>query len=136
VERPVWLDRGARRRRSPHEAAALDPLVIDALEHRGEWITFDCRLTRTRAAIAAASAGHYREGEEVFRSALEAAEELDLRIEAADVRRLLAGMLLQRAGEGDAAEAGRLLDEASASYARMGMLRFRRARPLDAVDRR
>jgi class 3 adenylate cyclase len=106
------------------EAAALHPLVIDALEHRGEWITFDCRLTRTRAAIAAASAGRYREGEEVFRSALEAAEELDLRIEAADVRRLLAGLLLERAGDGDAAEAGRLLDEASASYARMGMLRF------------
>ena len=106
------------------EAAALHPLVVDALEHRGEWITFDCRLTRTRAAIAAASAGRYEEAEEVFRSALEAADELDLRIEAADVRRLLAGMLLERAGDDDAAEAGRLLDEASASYARMGMLRF------------
>jgi tetratricopeptide (TPR) repeat protein len=115
------------------EAAALHPLVIDALERRGEWITFDCRLTRTRAAIAAASAGRFEEAEERFRSALAAAEELTLGIEAADVRRLLAGLLLGRAG-GDAQEAGRLLDEASASYARMGMPRFealaRSMRPL------
>ena len=37
------------------EAAALYPLVLDAIEHRGEWVTFDGRLTQTRAAIAAAA---------------------------------------------------------------------------------
>jgi hypothetical protein len=73
----------------------LHPLVVDAMEHRGEWITFDCRLTRTRAAIAAAAGGRYDEAEEGFRSAIERAEELGLRIESADVRRLYAGMLLE-----------------------------------------
>lgn len=106
------------------EAAALHPLVLDALEHRGEWITFDCRLTRTRAAIAAAAGGRLDEAEEGFRSALEAAEELGLRIEGADVRRLYAGMLLERGGDGDAELAGRLLEEAAKGYAAMGMPGF------------
>ncbi|HET8820507.1 MAG TPA: hypothetical protein VFM57_03095, partial [Thermoleophilaceae bacterium] len=103
------------------EAAALEPLVLDALEHRGEWITFDCRLTRTRAAIAAHAAGRLDEAEERYRSALAAAEELGMRIERADVRRLLAELLLERARADDRDEASRLLTEAEVGYAAMGM---------------
>jgi tetratricopeptide (TPR) repeat protein len=103
------------------EAAALHPLVVDAMEHRGEWITFDCRLTRTRAAIAAAAGGRYDEAEEGFRSAIERAEELGLRIESADVRRLYAGMLLERGDPADRDTARSLLDEAAKEYAGMGM---------------
>jgi tetratricopeptide (TPR) repeat protein len=106
------------------EAAALHPVVLAALEHRGEWITFDCRLTRTRAAIAAAAGGRFDEADERFRSASEAADELGLRIEAADVRRLHAGMLLERGAGGDREAAGSLLEGAATSYATMGMPRF------------
>ena len=106
------------------EAAALYPTVLAALEHRGEWITFDCRLTRTRAGIAAAAAGRLEEAEERFGEALGAAEDLGLRIEAADVRRMLAGALLERGGEGDRQRAAGLLEDAAASYAAMGMPRF------------
>ena len=103
------------------EAAALHPLVMDALEHRGEWITFDCRLTRTRASIAAAGGGRYDEAEEGFRSAIGRAEELGLRIENADVRRLYAGMLLERGDQADRGTALGYLEEAAKEYAAMGM---------------
>ena len=106
------------------EAAALYPTVLAALEHRGEWITFDCRLTRTRAAIAAAAAGRLDEAEERFGAALEAAEDLGLRIEAADLRRMLAGALLERDRGDDRRRAADLLEDASASYGAMGMPRF------------
>jgi hypothetical protein len=103
------------------EAAALEPVVLDALQRRGEWITFDCRLTRTRAAIAAHAAGRLDDAEERYRSALGAAEELGLRIERADLRRYLAALLLERGHDRDGTEAGRLLSEAAAEYAAMGM---------------
>ena len=103
------------------EAAALEPLVLDALEHRGEWITFDCRLTRTRAAIAAHAAGRLDEASDRYRSALAGAEELGLRIERADVRRFLGDLLLERGRDDDRAEADRLFTEAAAGYAAMGM---------------
>jgi tetratricopeptide (TPR) repeat protein len=103
------------------EAAALEPLVLDALDHRGEWITFDCRLTRTRAGIGAAAAGRFDEAIERFRSALAAAEELRLRIERADVRRMLAQVLLERDGPGDRDEAIAFVQESAAEYAAMGM---------------
>lgn len=103
------------------EAAALRPLVEDALEHRGEWITFDCRLTRTRLALAAFAGGRLEEAEEHFRSAIERAEELELRIEAADVRRLYAALLSERGGEADRDTARDLLDRATREYAAMEM---------------
>jgi tetratricopeptide (TPR) repeat protein len=106
------------------EAAALSPRVLDALAHRGEWITFDCRLTRTRAAIAAHAGGRLDEAEQHFTSALAAAEELGLRIESADVRRLFAAMLLERGGTEDAARARGYLEEAVTAYAAMGMPGF------------
>jgi class 3 adenylate cyclase/tetratricopeptide (TPR) repeat protein len=103
------------------EAAALEPLVLDALEHRGEWITFDCRLTRTRAAIAAHAAGRLDDADERYRLALAAAEELSLRLETTELRRFLGELLLERGRERDRDEARRLLADAAEAYASMGM---------------
>ena len=103
------------------ESADLYPLVVDALEHRGEWITLDGRLTRTRAAIAAAAGGLWTEAESQYRFALQKAEELDHRIELADLHRFYAAMLLARDQPGDTEKARRLLADAVEQYGTLAM---------------
>ena len=103
------------------ESGALYTPVAAALEYRGEWITFDGRLTRTRAAIAAAAGRRWDEAEAHYLSALEWAEGLPHRIEVADLRRWYAAMLLQRDNPGDGERAQRLLEDAIESYRSMGM---------------
>jgi tetratricopeptide (TPR) repeat protein len=106
------------------EAADLFPLVMEALELRGEWITFDGALTGTRAAVATAAAGRYDEADRLFAAAADASRELGLRIGMADVRRLHAGMLLERGAPGDPERARAMLDEAASAYGAMGMPPF------------
>lgn len=106
------------------EAASLAPMLDEALGLGVEWVTFECRGIRTRAAIAAAAGRRWREAEEHYVGALAEAEALPSEIEVADVRRLHAQMLLDRAGPGDRERAARLLGEAAVAYSRMGMPRL------------
>jgi tetratricopeptide (TPR) repeat protein len=102
-------------------AAALAPLIAEALESVGDWITFDCRLTSTRAGIAAAAARRWDEAENHYLTALQRAEEISDRMEQADLRRLYGRLLLDRNADGDASQAQRLLAEAIERYRAMGM---------------
>src|SRR5829696_2993858 len=45
------------------DAAALSPLVEEALERGPDWISFDGRLVRTRAGVAAMAGGHWEAAE-------------------------------------------------------------------------
>lgn len=103
------------------EAGALYPLVLEALEVVGDWVTLDCRLTVTRAGIAAAAAGLWDEAERHYEHALARAEALPHRIEAADVRYLHGRMLLERGRPADCGRARALLERAAAEYRAMGM---------------
>jgi class 3 adenylate cyclase/tetratricopeptide (TPR) repeat protein len=102
--------------------AGFMPLIAEALE-LDDWISFDGRLVRTRAAIAATAARRWDEAERYFAEALELAEALGNRIEQADLRQFHARMLLDRDGPGDRAAAGALVAEAVERYRAMGMPR-------------
>jgi class 3 adenylate cyclase/tetratricopeptide (TPR) repeat protein len=103
------------------EAAALLPLLEEGLERGIDWITFDASFLKTRAAIAAAAAGRWDKAEIYYRESLERSEEMGNRIEAADVRRLWAKMLLDRNDAGDRERAADLLKLAAESYRDMDM---------------
>jgi class 3 adenylate cyclase/tetratricopeptide (TPR) repeat protein len=98
------------------QAGEFLPLVQEAIALDMEWITFDCRLLHTRAAIAAAGAGEWDQAEEHLSTALLAAEELDHRLEQADLRFLRARMLLERGREEDLAEVKASMAEAADRY--------------------
>jgi hypothetical protein len=51
------------------DAAALSPLVENALEHGPDWITFDGRLVRTRAGVAAMAGRQWEAAERHFAEA-------------------------------------------------------------------
>jgi tetratricopeptide (TPR) repeat protein len=102
------------------EAAAQYPLIVEALRS-ADWATFDCRLIQTRAGISAAAGRRWDEAEEHFRLALEAADRMPNCKEQADLRRLRAGMLLDRSEERDDERARGFLEEAIEQYRRMGM---------------
>jgi class 3 adenylate cyclase/tetratricopeptide (TPR) repeat protein len=104
-----------------HEAATLSPFVEQALQAGPEWTTFDCRLVRTRAALAAAADGRWDEAEGHFAIAEERARRTSNTVETIDLRRLHARMLVERAEPGDAARAAELLGEALTGYRRLGM---------------
>jgi class 3 adenylate cyclase/tetratricopeptide (TPR) repeat protein len=101
-------------------AAALYPLVEEALG-LGEWITFDCRLVRTRAGIAAAAARRWDEAERHYDLALEQATAIGHRIEQADIHRLRARLHAERGREGDAERATSLTAASARMYRDMGM---------------
>jgi tetratricopeptide (TPR) repeat protein len=103
------------------ETAALYPLIIDALDSVGNWITFDCRLASTRVAIAATARRQWDEAESHYVDALKRAEEIPDRMEQADVRRLHAMLLLERNDDADRGRARTLLAEAIEHYRQMGM---------------
>jgi class 3 adenylate cyclase/tetratricopeptide (TPR) repeat protein len=103
------------------QAAALSPLVDQALELGRRWITFDGRLVETRAGLAAAAARRWDEAERHFTVAREAAEQMSNRLEMADLRRLEARMLLERGHNGDHARATQMFEQALAAYRAFGM---------------
>jgi class 3 adenylate cyclase/tetratricopeptide (TPR) repeat protein len=103
------------------DAAALSPLVDNALEHGPDWINFDGRLVRTRAGVAATAGGHWEAAERHFAEAEEHAKRMNNRLEQTELRRLRAQMLLDRDGPGDRALAAELLHEALIAYRKFGM---------------
>jgi class 3 adenylate cyclase/tetratricopeptide (TPR) repeat protein len=103
------------------EAAALSPLVEMALEQGPDWISFDGRLVRTRAGMAAAAGGYWEAAERHFAIAEQHAKSMDNRLEEADLCRLRARMLLDRDSAGDRARAAEMLREALTRYNRFGM---------------
>ena len=103
------------------DAAALSPLVEMALEQGPDWISFDGRLVRTRAGMAAAAGGRWEAAERHFAIAEQHAKSMHDRLEENDLRRLHARMLLDRDSTGDRARAAELLKEAPTSYSRFGM---------------
>jgi class 3 adenylate cyclase/tetratricopeptide (TPR) repeat protein len=103
------------------EAAALAPLVEGALELDKRWISYDGRLARTRAGLAAVTARRWEEAERHFVIAREVAEQMRNRVELADLSRLHGRMLLDRGGAGDHELAAGMLQEALSAYRTFGM---------------
>jgi class 3 adenylate cyclase/tetratricopeptide (TPR) repeat protein len=101
-------------------AGGLYPMVEEALA-LGEWITFDCRLVRTRAGIAAAAARRWDEAERHYDLALEKAISIGNRIEQADIHRLRARMHAERGHEGDVERATTLIAASARRYRDLGM---------------
>jgi len=104
----------------PEDVAGFHETLQDALA-LGEWVTFDCRLVRTRAGIVAGAAGRWGEAERHFDAARETAERIGHRIEVADILRLRARMLRARGRSGDAATAETLVRESAARFRELGM---------------
>lgn len=105
-------------------AAALLPLITQALAMGHEWMALDGRLIQTRAGIAAAAARRWEQAEHHYQAALQVAEALPSRIEQADLRRLYARMLLERDQPGDRERAQTLLSKAKDAYRAIGMPRY------------
>ncbi len=103
------------------DAAALSPLVENAIEHGPDWINFDGRLVRTRAAVAATAGGSWEAAERHFAEAELHAKRMNNRLEQTELRRLRARMLLDRDDPGDRALAAELLQEALIDYRKFGM---------------
>jgi tetratricopeptide (TPR) repeat protein len=103
------------------EAATLSPLVEKALERGPDWISFDGRLVRTRAAVAAAARSDWEAAEHHFAVAQQHVKRMHNRLEETDLRRLRARMLLDRDGPGDRAPAAELLRRAFDDYRTFGM---------------
>ena len=103
------------------DAASLSPLVETALELGPDWISFDGRLVRTRAGVAAAAGGRWEAAERHFAVAHEHAKQMQNRLEEIEIQRLRAHMLLHRDGSGDRAQAEELLEEALINYRKFGM---------------
>jgi len=103
------------------DAAALSPLVEKLLEHGPDWVTFDGRLVRTCAGMAAAAGGRWELAERHFTEAELDAKRMNNRLEETELRRLRARMLLDRDGLGDRVLAAQLLEEALIDYRKFGM---------------
>jgi hypothetical protein len=91
------------------------------LELNQRWTALDGRLVETRAGLVAASARRWDEAERHFAAATEIAEQMPSRLELADLGRLEARMLLERADNGDHARAVGLLEHALSAYRAFGM---------------
>jgi tetratricopeptide (TPR) repeat protein len=103
------------------EAAALLPLAEKALTLGPEWLALDGRLIRTRTGLAAAADGRWEHAERCFTEALDKAQRLSHELEAADVSRLHARVLLDRGRPEDRARAAEKLRSALDAYARFEM---------------
>ena len=103
------------------EAAELSPLLDRVLELDNRWISYDGRLARTRAGLAAVTARRWEEAERHLGIAREIAEQMHNRVELADLSRLHAQMLLDRGGAGDHERAAEMLQEALVAYRAFGM---------------
>lgn len=103
------------------EAAALYPLVVEAMATETLLRFLDVRLIETVAGIAASAGGRWEEAEGHFGRAARLAEELPNRIEQSDVRRFHAAMLVERDRPGDRGRAAALLARAVEGYRAIGM---------------
>jgi class 3 adenylate cyclase/tetratricopeptide (TPR) repeat protein len=103
------------------ESAALLPLVEKSLTLGPGWLAFDGRVLETRAGVAAAAAGRWDDAERWFGEALDRALRTANEVEAADVRRLHARVLLDRGRPEDADRAEALLRRACETYRAFGM---------------
>jgi hypothetical protein len=104
-------------------AAGFYPMVGELIDTGTICMGWIARFPQTIAGIAAAAARNWDAAEEHFANALRQAEELPHLLEAAEVRRFRAAMLIRRAASGDFTLAHRLLSEALDSYHRFGMPR-------------
>jgi len=105
--------------------AALYSLVPEFLATGVVWMWSGPRLARTAAGLAAAAAADWDAAERHYAHAARQAEALPQRLEAVEIRRFRAMMLLERDAPGDRAAARSLLGEAAEHYARFGMPRHR-----------
>src|SRR5215207_3302951 len=103
------------------QAVALSPLVEGVLKLDERWISYDGRLARTRAGLAAVTARRWEEAERHFGIAREVAERMGNRVELADLCRVHARMLLDRGSVGDHERAAEMLQEAVSAYRTFGM---------------
>jgi class 3 adenylate cyclase/tetratricopeptide (TPR) repeat protein len=103
------------------EVVALSPSVDRAMQVGPEWVALDGRLRSTRAGVTAAAAGRWGDAERWFGEAGERARQSGNAVEAADLHRLHARMLLDRSDPDDAARADALLRLALDDYSRFGM---------------
>jgi tetratricopeptide (TPR) repeat protein len=103
------------------QAAALFPLMTQALELGTRWTTFDGGLMETHAGLVAAAAHRWEEAERQFDVAREVAGQMRNLLELADLSRLHARMLLDRGGADDHARAAEMLGEALSAYRAFGM---------------
>jgi predicted ATPase len=106
------------------DAAALAPLAEACSRREVEWMTFDARLIRTRAGIAAAAGGRWTDAAAHYGRALTVAQELGDHVEEADVQRLHAEMLLERGEAADRDQAAMLLGSALMTYRKLRMPRY------------
>jgi hypothetical protein len=104
-------------------AASYYDLVVECIDRTGVVCAgfHDSRLVHRSAGIAAMAGRSWDDAEAHFRTALRQAEDLPHLPEQAHTRRFFAGMLLERDGPGDRAEAIRMAAEAADLYRRMGM---------------
>ena len=103
------------------QAAALFPLIRQALDLGTRRTTFDGGLMETHAGLVAAAAHRWEEAERQFAIARQVAEQTHNLLELADLSRLHARMLLDRGGTGDQARVAEMLEEALAAYRVFGM---------------
>ncbi len=110
--------------RQYEEAAALRPLVEEAVRTGVEWrnVGFPV-LTRTVAAMAAGAASDWNAAEMHYEKAIQLAEQLPHLIEQANARRFYTQMFLDRDRPGDRERARVLAAEAIERYDRIGMPR-------------
>ena len=103
------------------QAAALYPVVLEALKLGAvsSWWAFP--LIQRIAGIAAAAGGQWENAEEHYETALRQAHEIPHRLEQPEVRRWYAQMLLERDAPGDREKARRILEEAVAMFRELGM---------------
>lgn len=101
-------------------AAAYDDLIHEALELGPDWLTFDCHLVRTRAAVAAAAAGRWDEAERQLDIAEETARAYEDEVELVHLLQLKAVMLARHSQQA-VGEASRLARLASERYGALGM---------------
>jgi len=105
------------------QARELYPLV-DGLLDTGAIVLWPIsRFTRTVAGIAAAAAHKWEAAESHFPIAMKQAEAFPNLLEQAEIRRLHAMMLLDRAAPGDRNQAQALLNQALETYTQIGMPR-------------
>jgi tetratricopeptide (TPR) repeat protein len=108
----------------PQQAAALYPLVVEALG-KETVVTFDAsHLLDTIAGIAAAAGNRWDAAERHYQAALALTEHIPFISEQADVRYWYARMLLDRSTSGDRRKAGELLKTAVSIYRKLSMPSF------------
>ena len=105
------------------QAAQLYPLVLELFDNGPVAFWPRCRLTQTIAGLAAGAAHRWEAAEDHFGVALQQALSFPNCLEQAEVRRLHAMMLLERAVPGDRQRAQSLLREALDGYSAIGMPR-------------